>query len=49
MNMDNKETMREIYDEDTLNEFQEAFKMFDIDNSGDIDVGELGAVFAQLG
>ena len=39
----------DVYDEDTLKEFQEAFRMFDIDASGDIDVGELGAVFAQLG
>jgi len=39
----------DVYDEEILREFKEAFLMFDADDSGDIDVGELGAVFAQLG
>ena len=40
------DTEGEVFDEAVLREFKEAFKMFDSDGSGDIDINELGAVFA---
>ena len=43
------EAAKDCYDQATYNEFKEAFKMFDEDGSGDIDVVELGKVFTQLG
>ena len=39
----------DLYDIDTIKEFKEAFEMFDADQSGTIDVGELGTVLTQLG
>ena len=35
-----------LNDEHVLKEFKEAFEMFDEDNSGTIDITELGTVFA---
>ena len=42
----NKMDENNFYDLKSYNEFWDAFQMFDADGSGDIDVGELGAVFA---
>ena len=39
-------SFKEVSDKLSLMEFQEAFEMFDADGSGDIDVQELGTVFA---
>ena len=36
--MNTKDEFKEVYDELSLMEFQEAFEMFDADGSGDIDV-----------
>ena len=44
MNMN--DTDGDVFDEHVLKEFKEAFIMFDSDGSGDIDINELGAVFA---
>ena len=39
----------ELYDQQTIKEFKEAFEMFDADQSGTIDTQELGTVLKQLG
>ena len=44
-----QETLKQYFDENTVKELKDAFRMFDADDSGDIDVSELGQVYQQLG